>query len=145
MSTHSIYEDSIELPLYDLMLQEAYAGMPPPESFWYLCTPYDKLDHNQAWKDACKMTALLRENGFFVYCPIAESHGAAEFVSETNRNSHDFWVVGHDFKMIRLSRGLIVCTMRGWEQSKGINMEIGLALDLRLPIIYTEFMELPKI
>jgi len=86
---------------------------------------------------------FLEENGVFTFSPIAHSHGMSLFASDKNKLSHDFWLT-IDFKYIKLSRGLIVCKIKGWENSFGIAKEIEFAKSIHKSILYTEFMELPK-
>lgn len=113
---------------------------------WYLCTPYSKYEagREQAYLDAAKMTMYLQENSIHLYCPIVHSHTPNKFVSNTKlNNNHDFWLT-IDKKFVKHSRGLIVCKMQGWNESKGISIEIDYAKELGLPILYTNFMEIPK-
>jgi hypothetical protein len=80
------------------------------------------------------MAMFLEENEAFVFSPIAHSHGMSLYASNKNKFSHDFWLT-IDFKYIKLSRGLIVCKMKGWEDSFGISKEIEFAKTLQKPII----------
>ena len=112
---------------------------------YYLATPYTKypLGLEEAYQAASEMTMFLKENGVFVYCPIAQNNGPALYAPKEIKLSHDFWLTD-DFKFVKISRGLIVCKMLGWSESFGIGEEIKLATKLGLPIIYTNFMEMPK-
>ena len=110
---------------------------------WYLATPYTKENHEEAYQAACRMAMFLEENDIFTFSPISHSHGMSEYASKQNKTSHDFWLT-IDFKYIKLSRGLLVCKMKGWDNSFGIAKEIEFAKTLQKPILYTEYMELPK-
>lgn len=115
------------------------------ERFWYLCTPYTNYPKgpDQAYQDACKMTAFLSENGLFVFSPIVHSYPLHTYQNKDLQFDYDFWLT-IDFKFIKMSKGLIVCTMDGWKESYGIQKEIKLVQnELQKPIIYTEFMKLP--
>lgn len=116
------------------------------ERFWYLCTPYSKYPEGLevAYHKASEMLMYLEENGLFVYCPIVHSHTPAKYGSEGLAFNHAFWL-NVDFKFIRISKGLIITKMEGWDKSYGIGEEIKYAEKLNLPIHYTNFMEVPSI
>lgn len=111
--------------------------------FWYLCTPYSKFPGGleEAYKMAAEMLMFLERSGHFVFCPIVHSHTAAKYAPDLW--SHDFWLPV-DFKFVKISRGLIVDKMLGWEDSYGITEEIKYANMLELPILYTNHMEMPE-
>lgn len=126
---------------------EDYYKQQEVEKYWYLATPYSRYKKGleQAYIDACKMTALLLENNIFTFSPIVNSHGVCQYLSDPkNVMSHDFWL-DVDFKYIRNSRGLIVCMMDGWDKSYGIQKEIEFAHFYNLPVHYVNFMELPRL
>lgn len=115
------------------------------EKFWYLCTPYSKYPGGLevAYKKASEMLMYLEENNFFCYCPIVHSHTPAKYGSEGLSFNHAFWL-NIDFKFIRISKGLIITKMEGWDKSYGIGEEIKYAKALGLPIYYTNFMSIPE-
>lgn len=113
---------------------------------WYMASVYTKHPEGleRAYEDACKMTIMLEENDIFTFSPIVHSHGPAKYAhDEKNALSHDFWLT-IDFKYVKLSRGLLVVKMTNWEQSFGIAKEIEFAKAIKKPIIYTNFMEIPR-
>ena len=116
-----------------------------PEKFWYLATPYSKypLGIEQAYLDAAKMTALLMEHKVFVFSPIVHTHTPAKYTTG-NPLTSDYWF-SLDEKYIMLSKGIIVCKMKGWEESEGIKKEVELANKLKLPVIYADYMVVPKL
>ncbi len=133
----------IEEKPYLEKLQDTLVNQTFEERPFYLATPYTKENHQEAYQAACRMAMFLEENEVFTFSPIAHSHGMSEYASHYNKTSHDFWLT-IDFKFIKLSRGLLVCKMKGWDNSFGIAKEIEFAETLKKPIIYTEYMELPK-
>lgn len=112
--------------------------------YWYLASVYSSYPKGleEAYKGACKMAALCRDNGIRVFCPIAHTHTTSLIM--TNANSHDYWMQD-DYMFLDNAKGLIVTMMDNWEQSKGINLEIEYTKKLGKPIIYTKFMEVPNI
>src|SRR6266550_797636 len=112
------------------------------DKFFYLASPYSKFKggYEEAYQMAAEMLMFLERNKLFVFCPIVHSHTAVKYAPDLH--THEFWL-DVDFKFIRISRGLIVCTMEGWEESYGIAEEIKYAETLGLPVYYTSFMGLP--
>lgn len=146
--TKSYYEemeDLLHADPWDAYLKEE-AQLREDDKYFYLASPYTKYPYGRraAHDNICKYTAWLLEHGVFVFSPIVNSHHVCEYVSKENMLSHDFWL-NVDFKYIKNSRGLIVVKMEGWQDSFGIGEEIKYANELGLPVIYTNFMELPKI
>lgn len=115
------------------------------DRFYYLCTPYTKYKHGleTAYQMAAQMTMYLQMQGFFIYCPIVHSHTPSNYCPKSLKESHDFWLT-IDKQFVKISRGLIVCKMQGWDESKGIQIELDYAKELDLPVYYTDFLEVPK-
>lgn len=112
-----------------------------PENYYYLCTVYSKHPDglDKAYEEACMQQALLVQRGLFVYSPITHNH---DFQKILGIHTHSFWLP-LDFKFIKLSKGIIVCKMKNWENSYGIAEEIKFAKHLGLPIYYCNFMDAP--
>jgi hypothetical protein len=70
-----------------------------------------------------------------VFCPIAHSHPIAEQMPVGLAVDGDFWK-RQDAPYIYACDELIVYMLPGWEQSKGIATEIGIAKDRGIPIRY---------
>lgn len=117
----------------------------PKNRYWYLATPYDKYPHghDQAWVDACRMAALCWDNGIRVFCPIAGSHSVVPHI-DPDMNTHERWME-YDYMFLDNAVGLIVTMMDGWRESRGIDLEIKYAGLYGKPIVYTDFMEVPRI
>ena len=107
------------------------------KGFWYLATPYAKYPHghNAAWVDACRIALTLMKYRINVFSPIAHAHSLAANgdLSETERNNHAFWMP-NDLMILERSCGVLVAQMDGWDQSKGVGMEIDHATELDLPV-----------
>lgn len=103
----------------------------------YLASPYTSDDTDEQrlrYYHACRAAAKLMEQGHVVFSPIAHSHGIARFVKE---HDHDFWM-NQDLTFLILAEKLVVLTLPGWEESKGVQEEIKLAKEWGLPIEYME-------
>lgn len=91
---------------------------------WYLATPYSKYKDGiqAAFEEACRAAAYLMKMGDHVYSPIAHSHPIA-MIGGLDPLDHDMWMA-LDEKAMRGCDGLIVLKMDGWDQSKGVGIEI---------------------
>lgn len=136
-------ETSFKAGLGDIHLHQANDN---DNRYWYLATPYTLYEggHEKAYHDAAKMLAFLEDNGLFMFCPITHFHTASEYTKSIARTDTDAWNV-KCLKFLALSRGVIVTTMEGWDKSRGIAKEVKKALDLKLPVVYTEFLTIPNV
>lgn len=90
----------------------------------YLSSPYSKYrsGHDQAWRDACKLSAHLICCGIKVYSPIAMTHGIAVH-GALDLLDHAIWLP-FDEAMMEASSVLIVAHLEGWNESIGIAHEV---------------------
>jgi hypothetical protein len=101
----------------------------------YLASPYSDPDPSvcEARFDAtCRATAELLRRGVLVFSPVVHSHPLVRFQLPT---SWDYWGV-YDRAYLRLCDRLTVLTLDGWRESRGVQAEIDLAIDMDLPIAY---------
>lgn len=111
----------------------------------YLASPYTSFSsqHNAAaeqearFKQVSSMAGQLMEQGMKVFCPIAHSHPIAKY-SGINPTDGDFWI-NQDLAILEHCNKLIVYKMPGWEQSRGVKMEIEFANKHSIPVEYLEF------
>lgn len=90
----------------------------------YLCSPFSSpSDYVECMRycEICKVSARLICEGFHVFSPIAHSFGIAEY-----GGMKCDWAAWRDIdqREMDLSDELWVCTMEGWQESKGITAEI---------------------
>ena len=104
-------------------------------SFWYLATPY--TSHPQgleaAFTDAVNNLKILMQQKIPVFSPIAHAHTASIWYDLPK--DAGYWREAN-FRMIRVSYGIIVCTIDGWDKSDGITDEVYFADKSYLPTIY---------
>lgn len=107
-------------------------------SYWYLATPYSKYPGgiDQAFRDACLETALLLKAGVPVFCPIAHTHPVA-IHGQLDPFDHAIWMPV-DKPMMEAAKGIIICKMEWWEQSRGVKAERDYFLAAGKPIIYMQ-------
>lgn len=100
--------------------------------YFYLASPYShKSIHKQIerYNEAVRCLAWLTDRGHVIFSPIVHSHP----VSMTGtRGDFDFWKLV-DEVFIGRSAGLLVLTLPGWAQSKGVTAELKMAQEFGLP------------
>ena len=112
------------------------------ESYWYLATPYSNYPFGRetAFRHACSAAARLNVYGVHIYSPIAHGHPISEY-GGLDPLDHKPWMT-LDRKMMEAAHGLIVVMMPGWDESKGVNIEISDFVNSGKPIAYLNWPEI---
>jgi hypothetical protein len=108
--------------------------------FIYMASPYShkNIDVMRVrYLKACHAAAELMGLGFTVFAPIAHSHPIAGYLDAALRTDFDFWML-QDLPILRSASELVVVTLEGWEESRGVTREIELAKELGLPTRFYE-------
>lgn len=108
--------------------------------YFYLASPYSKYPKGTqaAYEEICQVAGSLLQKGLPVFCPILHSHPlVAQGLILPQNNTWAFWSIP-DEALLRSSRGLIICTMEGWDRSIGVGEEQVWATKAALPIWYME-------
>ncbi len=80
----------------------------------------------------CRKAGELMKGGLVIYSPIAHCHPIA--VRTGLPRDWSFWQkLDHD--MIRGASAVWVLQLPGWETSKGVAAEIGIATELGIPVV----------
>jgi hypothetical protein len=109
-------------------------AIPVIQGYWYLATPYSKwhLGLEDANTETQKLAAALLSIGVKVYSPIAHTHGIAAYVTGVDKRDHDFWLAA-DKPLLDAAGGLLIADLHGWQDSKGIALEIQWAKEQKKP------------
>lgn len=78
--------------------------------------------------------ANLIKQGHFVWSPIVHCHELAN--QYTLPTDAEFWK-DYNFDFIRKADAMFVLEIEGWQESKGVMMELKLADDARIPVWFT--------
>lgn len=105
-----------------------------PSTLYYLATPYSRYKDGiwPAYKVAARLAGRLVAQGLNIYSPIAHSHPLAIY-GGVDPLDHDLWM-RIDAPFVSVCGGLIVGTMDGWRDSKGVTHEIGEFVRARKPV-----------
>lgn len=93
---------------------------------WYLATPYTHKDagvRDHRAMLAMSMAGALLEGGLNVFSPIAAHHGPSLTMKNPDSVTHADWM-DICYGVMDRCDGLIVSTMDGWWESKGVQLEI---------------------
>ena len=109
---------------------------------WYLASPYahrEECVQEQRAHDISLITSKMIKTFpmAFVFSPISYTHRLQEeYEAETSCGWYAF-----DLAFLNKCDRLIVVMMDGWQESKGVNIEIAHALKLDIPIHYIKVCE----
>lgn len=107
------------------------------ENLTYLACPYShESELVKAYRVAQVNRAaarLLRGTGT-VFSPISHSHGIAES-DPTLGSTWEFWEE-KDLPFLDYATRVVVLTLDGWRESRGVQAEIKYAMDHGLPVYY---------
>lgn len=103
------------------------------EPFFYLASPYSHPDPEvrvARFRAVSAAAGWMIASGLHVYCPIAMTHPIEEELLRPL--PHEKWME-LDRVFLNVSSGLVQLTLPGWENSKGMAMELSWAMQLKLP------------
>lgn len=101
----------------------------PEGGFVYLASPYSHKSKRvmmERFIAACDAAASLMASGLTVFSPIAHSHPLADFMAEELRTDFEFWM-GQDIPILSVAREMVVLTLDGWRESRGVTRELAIA------------------
>jgi len=101
----------------------------------YLCSPYSHPDpsvREARFDAACLATVELMRAGHVVFSPIVHGHPLVRF------NLPIEWKYWEriDREHLRRCDEVVVLMLDGWRESRGVQAEIDLAIEMDLPIRY---------
>jgi len=102
----------------------------------YLASPYshdDPLVRKTRYLLAMECVAHLMRVGKFVWSPIVHCHELS--VQHDLPGDAEFWK-GYDHDFIRRADAVFVLTIPGWQESKGVKMEVAFAEMIGIPVVY---------
>ncbi len=105
--------------------------------YTYLVSPYTHADpvvRHARYMQAVNATAALMDQGRVMFSPIAHTHNI-EFYGFIEPKSGAF-SKAQDEPLLRHAENVVVLTIPGWQESSGVQWEIGLASELGLPVEY---------
>lgn len=103
----------------------------------YLARPYSHPDstvRDARYLEACRATAKLVRSGRVVFTPIVLTHPLMQFDLPSDWS---YWE-RFDCEHLRRCTELVVLKLDGWWESRGVQAEIDLALEMDLPIRYLD-------
>lgn len=94
------------------------------KGFWYVASPYAKWKNkDDAAAHAAAITGRLLAQGVTAFSPIAHWHFIRQYAPTISTLSHEEWLET-DKHFVDLAHGCLVAALPGWNESKGVAMEI---------------------
>lgn len=99
----------------------------------YVGSPYSKYPTgiDCAFVETSRLTAELMKRGVKAYSPIAHTHPLAR-CGDIDPYSHDIWIP-FDRAMMDKADAIAILKMTGWDNSRGIDMELEVFESARKP------------
>lgn len=102
----------------------------------YLACPYthkyESVMEDRTQK-ATKVAAMLMEDRNNVFSPLTHSHALVSHMEEDLQTSFSFWL-SRDLQIIDFCTHVYVLMLDGWDESKGVAVEIAYAKEWNIPI-----------
>ena len=105
-------------------------------NYIYLASPYtspDLLVQRRRASQAAQSAAILMQMGETVYSPIVHGHTVAMSDPELSERSHRFWMQ-QCYPLLHHAYAMYVLQLDGWQDSKGVQLEIDYARQHGKPI-----------
>lgn len=102
---------------------------------YYLASPYTHKNRqvvNRRVAAVQNVAYTLAAKGLFVYSPVVHGHALEE---KREPIPYKYWIE-HGLEMLSRSSAMIVVCLDGWGESRGVQLEIGHALKLDIPVLY---------
>jgi hypothetical protein len=107
------------------------------DGYWYLASPYSRLDRTEAFVSAAFAAAWLIGNGVRVYSPITHSHPIAHY-GGLDPLDLELWL-RVDKPFMANACGMIVLQLPDWDKSAGIKAEVAEFARMGKPVHYMEW------
>ena len=106
--------------------------------YWYVGTPYSKYADGIHMAAACAaaITGALLKAEVAAFSPIAHSH-LVGMEAGLDALDHTIWMPLDEHFMAN-AHGLIVVMMEGWQESKGLALEVDAFRGTRKPVVYLD-------
>ena len=104
----------------------------------YMASPYSSTDpaiKQARYEAALDAVAKLMNEGVMAYSPIAHTHPIA--IRHELPGDWEYWQAYDELMVSRCDR-VVVLMLDGWEDSKGIQAEVAIAIRLNKPVTYME-------
>lgn len=113
----------------------------------YLAAPYSVQlengnkpsieDMKHRVKQVTQKAAEIMQQGYNIFSPLTHSDPIADYISEENRTSHDFWLK-IDFDILKRCDEVWVYKLSCWDKSYGISQEIEFAENNDIPVKFID-------
>lgn len=122
---------------FELPITDCIELAPLNRPLTYLACPYSSPDDSvrrQRFEQVTKAAAwLIKTHGLNVFSPITHSHPLHELGALDG--SWDFWK-RIDTEFLDCSCRMIVLALPGWRDSVGVQAEIKIAQEQKIPVVY---------
>ncbi len=101
------------------------------QGYWYLASPFDKIDKKVARDEVERAAAWLLDNNIYAWSPIAHSASLEKYLPK-EKLTHEF-MLPYDASLLAPAVGIIFFLLPGWKDSIGMKAEFDCCIATRRP------------
>lgn len=100
--------------------------------YWYLASPFDKIDRKVAREEATRATAWVVDNNIYAWSPIAHGANLEKYLGK-EKLTHEF-MLHYDGSLLAPAVGIIFFLLPGWRESIGMKAEYNYCKAVNKPL-----------
>jgi len=110
------------------------------KGIYYLATPYQGTEEEKKYRTemSLKMTTEFLRHGIHLFAPIIYVNKIAEELGLPSLEKRREIVMPYLFDFLRVSKGLILISLEGWQNSWGVRQELKFCHDFQIPVYKME-------
>lgn len=107
-----------------------------PSGIYYLAGPHKGTPEEELYRyeTSLRITNEFLKQGIYIFSPIVYGKHIAKASTFTNIEERRLKFMSYLLEFLRNSKGMILLTMVGWEQSWGANQELIFCLENQIPV-----------
>jgi hypothetical protein len=106
------------------------------KGLYYLAAPYHGTEEEKKYRTelSLKATAEFLRQGIHVFAPLNYVNKIAEELAFTSLEKRRGIVLPYLLDFLRVSKGMVVINIDGWENSWGVQQELKFCHEMQIPI-----------
>jgi len=116
------------------------------QGFYYLAGPHKGTPEEEQYRyeTSLKITAEFLHQNISVFSPIVYGKHIADACTFPSLEERRMKLIGYLLELLRPSKGLILVTMEGWQESWGVNQELLFCKANNIPVYILDPTETPE-
>lgn len=113
------------------------------KGFYYLAIPYQGSEEEKKYRTelSLKITAEFLRQGIYLFAPLIYINKIADTLKLSSLEKRRALIMPYLFEFLKVSKGMILVQVEGWEKSWGIKQELKFCQEYEIPIFTMELKE----